>query len=466
MRTRGPFPIDPDSLTTRTYDLVIVGAGSGNMLPTEELAGWRIAVVESDRFGGTCLNRGCIPSKMLVHTANLVQTVSDAGRFGIRTTWPAADWPAIRDRIFGRIDPKHDEAVTYRRDHGIDVFLGEACFVAPKVLRVGVDELHADRFVLAAGSRPVVPSIAGLDQVPYFTSDTLMRLEALPKSMVVIGGGCIAVEMSHIFGSFGTSVTIIEQADTLLAEHDLDIRSRFTDRYRQRFDLRLSARVDKVAMGGAGVRVAFTSSGSSQSVDAEILLIATGRRPNGDRLGLDAAGIDLDDDGRVKIDDYYQTSIPGIWSFGDLSNHFELKHMANAEARVVRHNLLHPSSQDKLPFTLIPAAVFAEPEVASVGSTEEELQEQGRPYVAATSPYSEAAYGWALEDTTSFVKVLADPESRHILGAHIIGPQASILIQPLLQAMCLGNTVEQLAYAVLYIHPSLSEVVAQALLAL
>ena len=121
---REPSQKDPVSMTTRAYDLVIVGAGSGNMLPSEELAGWRIAVVESDRFGGTCLNRGCIPSKMLVHTANVAQTVRDAERFGIRTTWAGADWPAIRDRIFGRIDPKHDEAVTYRRDHGIDVFLG------------------------------------------------------------------------------------------------------------------------------------------------------------------------------------------------------------------------------------------------------------------------------------------------------------------------------------------------------
>jgi|ERR1019366_9088014 mycothione reductase len=176
-----------------------------------------------------------------------------------------------------------------------------------------------------------------------------MRLETLPESMVVVGGGYIAVEMSHIFGAFGTRVTIIARGDTLLAKHDLDIRRRFTERYLQRFDLKLSARVDKVAMGDTDVRVSFTSSGRSQSVEAEILLIAVGRKPNGDRLGLDAAGIDLDDDGRVKIDDYYQTSIPGIWSFGDLSNHFDLKHMANAEGRVVRHNLLDPFRQEKLP---------------------------------------------------------------------------------------------------------------------
>jgi mycothione reductase len=149
-----------------------------------------------------------------------------------------------------------------------------------------------------------------------------------------------------------------------------------------------------------------------------------------------------------------------------LSNHFQLKHMANAEARLVRHNLLHPDDPRKLPFTVVPSAVFADPQVASVGLTEHAAAERGQPYVAATRPYSATAYGWALEDTTSFVKVLADPATRLLLGAHILGPQASTLIQPLIQAMCLGNTVDQVASQVLYIHPALTEAVEQALLEL
>jgi mycothione reductase len=145
-----------------SYDLVIVGGGSGNMLPGEEFAGWRIAVVECDRFGGTCLNRGCIPSKMLVHAADVAQTVRHAGRFGIGAEWAGTDWPAIRDRVFGRIDPLHERAVAHRRKGGIDVFGDEARFVAPKVLRVGSEEIRADRFVLAAGSRPAIPPVDGL----------------------------------------------------------------------------------------------------------------------------------------------------------------------------------------------------------------------------------------------------------------------------------------------------------------
>ena len=153
-------------MAVHSYDLVIVGAGSGNMLPAKELAGWRIAVAESDRFGGTCLNRGCIPSKMLVHTADVAQAVRHARRFGIGAKWAGADWPTIRERVFGRIDPLHEGAVAHRRSHGVDVFLGEARFVAPKVLRVGEDELSGERFVLATGSRPAIPSIDGLAAVP------------------------------------------------------------------------------------------------------------------------------------------------------------------------------------------------------------------------------------------------------------------------------------------------------------
>jgi len=449
-----------------TYDLVIVGAGSGNMLPARELADWRIAVVESDRFGGTCLNRGCIPSKILVHTADVAQAVRHARRFGIGAKWAGADWPAIRERVFGRIDPLHERALAYRRSQGIDVFLGEARFVAPKVLRVGGDELGGERFVLATGSRPAIPSIDGIATVPYVTSDTVMRLGRLPESMVVLGGGYIAAEMSHIFGSLGTRVTIVTRGEHLLSQHDADIRARFTELYRERFDVRLGADVQRVTKTRKGARLDLVTTSGAQAAEGEILLVAAGRIPNSDRLDVAAAGIETDGHGHVRTDDTYATNVPGIWALGDLANHFQLKHMANAETRLVRYNLLHPGQPQTAAFTVVPSAVFASPQVASVGATEQELQARGRPYVCATRSYSDAAYGWALEDTTSFVKVLADPGTRLLLGAHIIGPQASTLIQPLIQAMCLGNTADQLARSVLYIHPALTEVIEQALLEL
>jgi mycothione reductase len=446
------------------YDLVIVGAGSGNMLPAPELAQWRIAVVESDRFGGTCLNRGCIPSKMLVHTADVAQTVRHADRFGVGAKLTGADWPAIRNRVFGRIDPLHEKAVAYRQNHGSDVFVGEARFMAPKVLHVSNHEIRAERFVLATGSRPSIPPVDGLAAVPYLTSDTVMRLDRLPRSMVVLGGGYIAAEMSHIFGSLGTRITIVARGDQLLSQHDADIRARFTELYRERFDVRLGATVENVTATRKGVRLSLVTPSGSQVAEGEVLLVATGRVPNSDRLDVAATGIAVDAHGHVRTDDTYATNVPGIWALGDLANHYQLKHMANAEARLVRYNLLHPDQPKRKAFTVVPSAVFAGPQVASVGATEHELQAEGRPYRAAIRHYRDSAYGWALEDTTSFVKVLADPDSRKLLGAHIIGPQASTLIQPLIQAMCLGNTADQLATGVLYIHPALTEAVEQALL--
>ena len=453
-------------VAAHSYDLVIVGAGSGNTLPDGQFAGWRIAVVEADRFGGTCLNRGCVPSKMLVCTADVAQMVRHAGRFGIGAEWAGADWPAIRDRVFGRIDPLPGRAVAHRRANGIDVFGGEARFLAPKILRVGDDEFRADRFVLATGSRPRVPTVPGLAEIPYRTSDTVMRLDTLPKSMAVLGGGYIAAEMSHVFGSLGTAVTIVERGQHLLSRHDIDVRARFTEHYRERFDLRLNSAVQRVSAAGAGVRLDLATPSGAQRVESEVLLVATGRRPNSDLLDVAAAGIEVDAHGHVRTDDTCQTRVPGIWALGDLANHFQLKHMANAEARVVWHNIAHPGQPRKAAFPVVPGAVFADPQVASAGATEQDLRAQGRSYVAAGRPYRDTAYGWALQDTTSFVKVLADPGTRLLLGAHIIGPQASILIQPLVQAMCLGNTVDEVASGVLYIHPALTEVIEQTLLKL
>jgi mycothione reductase len=359
-----------------SYDLVIVGAGSGNMLLTDEFADWRIAVVEAGRFGGTCLNRGCIPSKMLVHTADVAQTVRHAARFGIGARWRGADWPAIRDRVFGRIDPLHEPAVAYRRRHGVDVFLGEARFAAPKVLLAGDDEIHGERFVLAAGSRPRIPAVSGLAGVPYLTSDTVMRLGWLPRSMAVLGGGYIAAEMSHVFGSLGTRVTIVARGEHLLSGNGAAIGSRFTDLYRQRFDVRLGTALRQVTRTRRGVRLELAGPSGAQAADAEVLLVATGRIPNSDRLDVAAAGIGTDAHGHVRTDDTYQTNVPGIWALGDLANHFQLKHMANAEAGLVRHNLLHPGEPRHARFTVVPSAVFADPQVAMVGATEPELRAQ------------------------------------------------------------------------------------------
>lgn len=450
----------------KSYDLIVVGAGSGNMLLGPELDHLAAAIIEPDRFGGTCLNRGCIPSKMLVVAADAARAVAQARRLGVHATLDRVDWPAIRARIFGRLDPLHDSAIEHRRRAGVDVYTVPARFVAPRVLEVAGEQLTAAQIVVAAGSRPVVPGIPGLDTVPFHTSDTIMRIDEVPTSLFVIGGGFVAAELGHVFGAFGAEVTLAQRGHRLLTAEDEQVSARFTELARRRFDVHVDTAVTAVAPLGAGVAVTVECDGQVEVIEAATLLVATGRRPNTDLLEVAAGGLEVDEHGHVVTDDAYRTSVPGVWAFGDVANHFQLKHMANAEERVVLHNLTHPDALRRLPHDLVPHAVFSDPQIASVGLAEQEARRLGIDYTTALRPYADTAYGWALEDTSSFVKLIADPQARTLLGAHIIGPQAAVLLQPLLQAMMLGQTVDQLAHHVRYVHPTLSEVLEQALLEL
>ncbi len=334
------------------------------------------------------------------------------------------------------------------------------------MLEVGGEQLTAEQIVVAAGARPVVPPIPGLDMVVFHTSDTIMRIDELPASLIVIGGGFIAAELGHVFGAFGAEVTIVQRGPRLLMAEDEQVSARFTELAQQRFRVLLNTAATAVAPTAAGVSVTVERDGQTQVLEAAALLVATGRRPNTDLLDVAAGDLEVDEHGHLVTDDTYQTSTPGVWAFGDAANHFQLKHMANAEERVVRHNLTHPGELRRLPHALVPHAVFSDPQIASVGLTEQEARRTGVDYVVAVRDYADTAYGWALEDTTSFVKLIADPQRRTLLGAHIIGPQAATLLQPLLQAMMLHQTVDQLTHDVLYVHPALTEVLEQALLEL
>jgi mycothione reductase len=306
-----------------------------------------------------------------------------------------------------------------------------------------------------------VPDVPGLDDVPFHTSDTVMRIDDLPASVLVLGGGFVAAEMAHVFSAFGSRVTVVNRSGRLLRQEDAEVSRRFTDIACRRWDVRLDTVVDKVERYGDGVR-AHLDDGST--VDAELLLVATGRRPNSDDLGLERAGVEVDDRGLVVVDAHQRTNVPGVWALGDVANPYQLKHVSNREARVVRHNLLHPDDLVATDHRFVPSAVFSHPQVASAGLGEEEARERGQAFVVGRRDYSGTAYGWAMEDDTGFVKVLVDPVSGLILGAHVLGADAANLLQPLVQAMVLGNTAHEVARAPYWIHPALMEVVENALL--
>jgi mycothione reductase len=444
------------------FDLVIIGAGSGNMLfGNADLSDWRVAIVERDRFGGTCVNRGCIPSKMLVHTADVADTVRGAERFGVHAHLDGVDWPAVRDRIWRRLDPLHGSASHYREGRGVSVFNALARFTGFKTLDVGGETITAERFVLAAGARTVIPDLPGLGDVSYETSDTIMRLPKEPRRLVILGGGFVAAELGHVFAALGSEVTICARGNRLLPREDTDIAYAFTNKARDWAALELDTDAQRVEHTRDGVRLTLRRDGQDVTVDGDVLLVAVGRQPNGDVLDVAKTGVDADD-GRVIVDDTFRTSVDGIWAFGDLTNRYHLKHCANQQGRIVAHNLCHPDHLEHASKVPAPHAVFTNPQIAGIGPTEAELRAAGRSYVTTQRRYSGVAYGWALEDTSSFLKVIGDPESRCLIAAHIIGPQASTVIQPLIQAMYLGNTVEEVAHDVVYVHPALTEVVENA----
>jgi len=458
------------------FDLVIVGTGSGNSIPGPEFDHWKIAIVEKGLFGGTCLNVGCIPSKMFVYAADVAQNIRAAGTYGIEAELTGVNWLAIRDRVFGRIDAIVEGGEKYRLGDecpNITVIKGEARLVDGGVLDVaaedgGIRRITGRHVVLGAGARPFVPPYPGLMDVDFHTSDTVMRLDALPKRMVIFGGGYIAAELGHVFSAFGCKVTMVNRGERLLRREDEDISRRFTDLMSQRLDVRCGVEVLSVKQEGETFRVDISADSKTSIIEADAILVAAGRVPNGDLLGAESSGIECED-GRVLVDEHFRTSVPGVWAFGDISNSHQLKHLANAEVRALRHNLLVADGDSEGPMrsvndAYVPHAVFGDPQIASVGLTENQALEKGLPVSVATKEYGATAYGWAMEDSHSFCKLIAHAESRQLLGAHLIGPQASILIQQLIQAMEFGQTVDELAAGQFYIHPALTEVVENALL--
>lgn len=456
------------------YDLVIVGTGSGNSILDPRFAGQRVALVERGVFGGTCLNVGCIPTKMFVHTADLAATPAKSSEFGVDETLDAVRWPDIRDRIFGRIDPIAEGGREYRDSHddnnNVTVYPGNARFTGHKQLTITPNDGSADvvvtgdRFVLAAGSRPVVPDVEGIADVGFHTSDTVMRLDALPRRATILGSGFIAAEFAHVFGSFGVDVTIVARSDALLRAEDADVSARFTELAQQRWDVRLNRKARKAERVGDVTRLVLDGPEGEEVVESELLLVAVGRQPNTDQLAVANTGLGTAADGRLEVDEYQRTEVDGIWALGDICSPWQLKHVANHEERIVQHNLLHPDAPVAADHRFVPHAVFSSPQIAAVGLTEREAQERGNPYVASSHDYAGIAYGWAMEDTTGFAKVLADPTTGQLIGAHIIGPQAPTLIQPLIQAMSFGLPAREMARGQYWIHPAMPEVVENALL--
>jgi mycothione reductase len=454
-----------------SYDLAIIGTGSGNSILSDRYAKKRVAVCEQGTFGGTCLNVGCVPTKMFVYAAEVAETIRAASRYGIDAHIDQVRWDDIVSRVFGRIDPIAISGEDYRRAQpNVDVYDRHTRFAAAQdggryLLRTDDgQEFTAEKVVIAAGARPVIPPAILDCGVHYYTSDDVMRMAELPKHMVIVGGGFVACEFAHIFSALGVRITMVIRGGSLLRHVDDTLSQRFTRIASSKWELRSQRNILGSHENRAGIVLELDDGSELQ---ADVVLVATGRRPNGDQLDAEKAGIELDDR-RVVVDEYQRTSARNVFALGDVSSPYELKHVANHEARTVQHNLLC-DWDDTVAMTAtdhryVPAAVFTDPQVAYVGLTENEAMAKGFDISCKVQEYADVAFGWAIEDTTGIVKLVSDSATDRLLGAHIMGPQASSIIQPLIQAMTFGLTVKQMARGQYWIHPALPEVVENALL--
>ncbi|MFW0796329.1 mycothione reductase [Gordonia sp. CPCC 205515] len=461
-------------MTTTQVDLAIIGSGSGNSIPDERFDDRSIAIFEEGVYGGTCLNVGCIPTKMFVYAAEVADIARESARLGVHSRVESVDWPGIVERVFGRIDPISAGGKEYRVDRcaNITVYSSHVEFDGVtddgRYRLVTADAVvEATTVVIAAGSRATIPPIIADSGVQYYTNNDVMRLPELPKHLVIVGSGYIAAEFAHVFGALGSEVSVIARGPRLLRKLDDDIAVRFTEVAQKAWDVRLSSPITGACnLPDGGIRINLRD---GDHVEGDALLVATGRKPNGDRLNLDSVGISLDDEGRVVVDSFGRTQARNVWALGDVSSPYQLKHVANHEERVVQANLLKDwDAPDLAEFDhrFVPAAVFTHPQIANVGLTEAEAHAQGLDITVKVQAYGDVAYGWAMEDTTGFCKLIAEKGTGRLLGCHIMGPQAPTVIQPVIQAMSFGLTAPDMARGQYWIHPAMPEVLENALLGL
>jgi dihydrolipoamide dehydrogenase len=448
----------------KTFDVLVVGTGSGMMIADAAVnSGLSVALVEMGKLGGTCLNTGCIPSKMVIYPADIINQIKHAEELGIKARIEEIDFAGImkRTREFVEHD-RHPMEHNINRIKGLSFYPVKGEFIDDYTMKVGDEIIRAENIFLVSGARPYIPPINGIENISYLTNDNVWELEEKPESMVIIGGGLIACEMAHFFSSMGVEVTVLSRSPRLVKQSEPELSEILTTNMRQRMHIETQIEVTQVQKEGETLKItARKKNGEVKEFKATTLFLAAGRKSNADLLRVENTGVEVDYRGYIMVDDEYQTSKPKIWALGDAIGKAMYKHVANKEAAIVWHGFSHGHSHP-LNYDLVPYAVFSWPQIASVGLTEVEARTRGLDYLIGEYNYIDTAKGAAMAEGDGYVKVLLTKENYKILGAHIIGPYAPILIQEVINIMNAGDgTVHPITEA-MHIHPALPEVVQRA----
>jgi len=445
----------------KNYDVIVIGSGCGALISDEAAAkGFQTALIDKGPLiGGTCLNWGCIPSKTLIYVADRIVDIAEARKLGIDAEIKNIDFHAVMERMRGS---RQESQFHIREGIGelknLDFYEGEGHFVSDYTFDVNGNKLRGEKIFIASGSRPFVPPIKGLENVGYLTNESALELQDRPDSLIIIGGGYIAVEYGHFFAAMGTKVTILEMADRLVLSEEPEISNLLKSELSKRMAVHTNALVEEVKESEHGVTVVTKDTSSSQQSEftAQRIMMAVGRRSNADLLKVENAGIELDNRGFIKVNEYLETSQQNIYAVGDANGQQMFTHMANREAAIVAQNVLY-DTRLKVDYTAVPHAVYSYPQIASVGLREDEAGRDHEITVGRTK-YFDVAKGEAMLETAGYAKAIVENGTDRILGFHIIGPYAPELIQEVANAMTSGGQIEEINQGI-HIHPALSELV-------
>ncbi|MDH5481851.1 MAG: dihydrolipoyl dehydrogenase [Candidatus Bathyarchaeota archaeon] len=454
----------------KEYDFIVIGTGSAMEIASallEDNPSMKAAVIDKDEPGGICLTRGCIPSKILLYPAELVRTIERAKEFGISVELKNVDFQKIMDRMKTLI---HEDIDKIRQglshSENLDYYTAVAEFVAPYTLKVGNETIKSKMIFLCTGSKPTTPKIEGLEKIAYHTSDTILKLDHLPKSVAIIGGGYIAAEYGHFLAAMGSKVTIVGRNPQFIPEEEPEVSALAKRELQKHMTIITNhevRRAENTANDKKKVIAVNRETGKEIEVIAHEMLVASGRGPNTDILHPEKAGIKTDEKGWILVNEFLETSQPNIWALGDANGKHLFKHVANYEAMIVYYNAIEKRNV-KVDYHAVPHAVFTHPEIASVGLREKEaIDKYGKENVLiGIQRYEDTAKGMAMGVKDYFVKVIVEKSTYKILGAHIIGPSASVLIQEIINLMYTAEQSARPLTTAMHIHPALPEVVARA----
>ena len=441
------------------YDICVIGGGAGGLVVTAGGAalGAKVVLVEKKHLGGDCLHYGCVPSKTLLHSARVAQTMRTAGKFGLRESQPQIELPAVMRHVQQVISTiEVNDSPQRFRDMGVEVIFGAGRFTTPECFQVDGRDITAKTFVIATGSRPAVPPVPGLDTTPYLSNEDIFSLDEAVEHLIIMGGGPIGIEMCQAFNRLGSRVTVVERSTQILPREDQDLAAIVTARLlREGAEFQLNSTATKVGgKQGAIELIVRDAAGKESFLHGSHLLVSAGRRSNVDGLGLEQAGVELVQ-GRIKTDARLRTSNHHIFTCGDAVGPYQFTHMAEHHAGVVLRNAIFHLPA-KIEQRVIPWCTFTEPELARVGLSETEAQAQNIPHEVYTFPFHDIDRAQAEAETEGLAKILTDHRGK-LLGAALVGPNAGELIHEYTLAMAKGMKAADLS-AVIHIYPTLAQI--------